>query len=82
MTATPQFHRDLLRALQFLYYVDAESAVPDHHFDQLERAYETRTDEELPVGSDSVSSYTDAERYLAQYIRRRGCPVEIPADSP
>ena len=71
MTTTPQFDRDLLRALQYLYYVDSAPIVSDHRFDMLEKAYEERTGKALPVGSDLVSSYDDAERYLASYLKRR-----------
>lgn len=69
------FEYDLLRALQYLYYVDADSPISDQFYDEMQKAYEDRYETTFPVGSDSSRDYSDAERHLAHYITLRGFPI-------
>ena len=61
---------DILRALQYLYYVENVSVVSDYDFDMMEKAYEESTGQELPVGADLASDYTEAQRILALYLEK------------
>jgi len=60
--------RDMLRALQYLYYVRATSLVEDVVFDEWQRQWEVDNFQKLPVGSDKAEDYTPAERALALYL--------------
>jgi hypothetical protein len=59
---------DMLRAMQYLYYVKAISMVSDKEFDVWEKQYVADTGNELPVGSDREDSYPPAVRALALYL--------------
>ena len=75
MTVTRQFEHDLLRALQYLYYVQVDSPLSDYQFDVLQKAYEAKYETSLEVGSDKEEDYTIGEQYLACYIANRGLPI-------
>lgn len=68
-TFPPTLERDILRALQFCYYVENESLVSDYHFDMMEKAYELESGRELPVGSTIAREYSERERALALYLQ-------------
>lgn len=65
----PTLDLDILRALQICYYVNNLSLISDYHFDMMEQLYEKETGESLPVGSESLDSYTEAQRALALYLQ-------------
>ena len=66
----PSHSRELIRAYQYLYYVEAISLISDQHYDQLQAAYEMETGDVIPVGSDSASHYTDEEKALAIRLKK------------
>lgn len=61
---------DLLRACQFLYYVEASSILSDFEFDHLEKEVAAQG-MKLPVGSDNSDAYDPA-------IRALGCHLMAP----
>jgi len=67
----PNFERDLIRALQFCYYVHALSIVDDKEYDRLQKEYEERTNDEIPIGSDLSHDYNSHEQRLAFYLIHR-----------
>lgn len=70
MTHLPKtFARDLVRAYQYLYYVNAMSLISDPEYDRLQKDYEAETGDVIPVGSDRILDYTKAEQTLAVYLR-------------
>lgn len=62
---------DLVLAYRYLYYVHAISFVPDHVYDQMEKAARENADMDsilhLP-GSDLPETYPDSVRALAVYL--------------
>lgn len=70
MSLIPEtFERDVLRALQLSYYVDNISLMSDYDFDMVEAEYTKQSGQALPVGSDLIDSYTEAQRALALYLQ-------------
>ncbi len=57
----------MLRALQCAYYCHHRSIVPDHVFDKMQADYELIYGP-IPVGSDMLQSYTEAQRALTMYF--------------
>ncbi len=61
--------RDIIRAYQYLYYVEALSLISDYEYDRLQAEYEEETGDEIPVGSDRASDYTVIERATAVLLK-------------
>lgn len=62
---------DLVMAHRYLYYVRGMPVLPDPDYDKLEQSARKELPETSPVhgvGSDSESSYTEAQRSLANLL--------------
>ena len=64
MSPLDNLEYDVLRGLQYCYYVKKVSIVNDDQFDKLEKKFNV----ELPVGSDNADDYSPAERAMGMYL--------------
>lgn len=70
------FDLDMVMAARYAYYVKTTPIMPDKAYDKLEREYEM-IHGKLPVGSDQMKDYTDAQRALALYFLMSGRFIPI-----